>query len=168
MTSRRPLRVGVVADLLEEGWPSMDLVAEMLTTHLRATHVDPVLLRPSLKRRLSHLAGINGRSLVTDRIVNRFWDYPGWLRSRITDADVFHVVDHSYAHLARVLPAGRIVITCHDTDAFRPLVDSGRQESKLPRFLVRRILEGLRKADVVACVSETTRQELLEWNLVDE
>ena len=34
VTPNPPLRVGVVADLLEEGWPSMDLVADMLVAHL--------------------------------------------------------------------------------------------------------------------------------------
>ena len=35
------------------------------------------------------------------------------------DFDLFHIVDHSYAHLATHLPAGRALISCHDLDAFR-------------------------------------------------
>ena len=38
-------------------------------------------------------------------------------RAARRDFDVFHIVDHSYAHLVRVLPADRTVVTCNDIDA---------------------------------------------------
>ena len=166
MTPPAVLRVGLVADMLEEGWPSMDLVADMLVTHLDPARVSPTLLRPALTRRLSRLAGSNGQPRTSDRIINRFWDYPRWLRGRLDRADVFHVIDHSYAHLATELPKGRVVVTCHDTDAFRPLRNGAGRESRLPRYLVRRTLSGLQRADVVVCVSEATRRELVGWGLV--
>jgi glycosyltransferase involved in cell wall biosynthesis len=75
-------------------------------------------------------------------------------------------VDHSYAHLAHHLPAGRVVITCHDTDAFRSLRPSADRESVLPRWLVKRVLGGLQRAAVVACISEVTRAELIDQGLV--
>ncbi|MBI3759204.1 MAG: hypothetical protein HY269_05550 [Deltaproteobacteria bacterium] len=43
--------MAVVADFAEEGWPSMDLVADSLFERLRneqADRVCPVLVRPSL------------------------------------------------------------------------------------------------------------------------
>lgn len=161
--TRTPLRVAVVADMIEEGWPSMDLVAEMLMKHLDGP-VTPVLLRPALRRRLGLIA-TNGRAGTVDRVVNRFLDYPRWLRSQRHTADVFHVVDHSYAHLVNELPAGRVVVTCHDTDAFRSVID-GDRTSRLPRRLVRRIADGMRNAAVVACVSERTRRDLVAAGLV--
>lgn len=166
MTDRRSLRVGLVADMLEEHWPSMDLVAEMLMGHLDPARVEAILLRPSLRPRLSQWAATNGRPLTSDRIINRFWDYPRWLRRNRDGADVFHIVDHSYAHLTRELPPGRIVVTCHDTDAFRPLRNGAGRESLLPRYFVRRLVAGLRQADAVVCDSEATRRELVEWDLV--
>jgi hypothetical protein len=76
----------------------MDLVAEMLLGQLRgqrfAASLDVQMLRPSLTPR--------GRRI--GRYINRFWDYPRWLRGRTATSDVFHVIDHSYAHLARELP----------------------------------------------------------------
>jgi len=168
MTPNPPLRVGVVADLLEEGWPSMDLVADMLVAHLGEEDraVETVLLRPAFTARIGRLAGVNGRPLTIDRIINRFYDYPRWLSAHAVRADVFHLVDHSYAHLVSALPRGRVVVTCHDTDAFRRLLGDGASESRLPRRLVRRVLDGLRAADIVACVSETTRRELVTLGLV--
>jgi glycosyltransferase involved in cell wall biosynthesis len=165
---RLPLRIGLVADLLEEGWPSMDLVAEMLLVHVGESDrsIEPVLLRPGLRSRVGRLIGANGRPPTIDRIINRFYDYPRWLRMQTDRADVFHLLDHSYAHLVNSLPRGRVVVTCHDTDAFRRLFNDGAGESRLPRRFVRRILDGLRRADMVACVSETTRRELVTLGLV--
>jgi glycosyltransferase involved in cell wall biosynthesis len=166
--SPTPIRVGLVADLLEEGWPSMDLVAEMLAAHVGEADrsVETVLLRPAFRSRLGRLTRQNGRPLTIDRIINRFYDYPRWLTARADRADIFHLVDHSYAHLVETLPRGRVVVTCHDVDAFRPLIGDGASESRLPRWLVRRVLDGLRRADLVACGSEATRRDLVTLGLV--
>jgi len=164
-----PARVAIVADLLEEQWPSMDLMAEMLMAELAGpgdSSINPVLVRPTFPPRLSPLVGRrNGHSLLTaDRIAHRFWDYPRWLR-RAPRADVYHLVDHSYAHLTRELPAERVVVTCHDVDAFRTLLSPERRESSLPRWLVKRVLDGLQRVAHVACVSHATRDALLEHAL---
>jgi len=164
-------RVAIVADLLQERWPSMDLMADMLMAELgRATSsVEPVLLRPEFGLRITPLLnGRNGRPPMTaDRIIHRYWDYPRWIRRRRDTADIFHIVDHSYAHLASDLPATRTVVTCHDTDAFRTLVLPDQRESSLPRAFVRRVLRGLRSAAFVACDSQATRAELERHALVD-
>jgi glycosyltransferase involved in cell wall biosynthesis len=161
----RPLRVGIVADLLDERWPSMDLVADMLMVHAGSgeSAVSPVLMRPTFAPVLRQGGS---QPPTSERIFHRFWSYPRWLRTQ-PPADVYHIVDHSYAHLAAALPPGRAVITCHDTDAFRALLATGERESNLPRFFVKRVLAGLRRAAVVACVSEHTRQELLAHDLVE-
>src|SRR5262245_44259238 len=97
-------RVAVVSDLREERWPAMDLVAEMLVVHLRELgehQVDATEVRPHMTRRLTRLPGIGATRTAhtADRILNRVWDYPRWLRSQVADYDLFHVIDHSYAHL---------------------------------------------------------------------
>ena len=106
------LRFAVICDLLEENWPSMDLVAEMFVDTLRAQHaatVQATHICPPMKRRLSRLPWLGaGRTAVNaDRLANRFWDYPRHLRPRARDFDFFHVCDHSYAQLVHVLPADR-------------------------------------------------------------
>ena len=120
------LRFAVICDLLEENWPSMDLVAEMFVDTLRAQHaatVQATHICPPMKRRLSRLPWLGaGRTAVNaDRLANRFWDYPRFLRRYRNAADVFHVVDHSYAQLVLELPARRTLVTCHDIDTFRCL-----------------------------------------------
>ncbi len=156
-----PLRVAVVADYREEGWHSMDLVAEMLGRWIPGAgggDVRAEVLRPPFHRRLSW----NGNApSVRDRVINRYWDYPRWLRCQVARFDVFHVADHSYAHLVHVLPAQRTVVSCHDVDAFLPFASGeDRRKSQLPIFLSRRSFTGLQRAAAILCISESTRSAL--------
>jgi glycosyltransferase involved in cell wall biosynthesis len=165
-------RVGIVCDLAGEEWPSMDLVGEQLVAHLAAAGaVEPVVLRAPTTWRLTMLplAGSVGRVRTLDRLINRYRDYPRWLAGHRDGLDLFHIVDHSYAHLVAALPGAPVVVTCHDTDTFRPLLHP--REGWRPRWfhgLIERTAAGLRQAARVACVSNAVRAEILEQGLVDE
>ena len=149
----------------------MDLIAEMLLLNLRtpeARLVETVQLRPAMVRRLTRLPLVGRWRIVgtADRVVNRFWDYPRWLRPQGEDFDLFHVIDHSYAHLVKSLPAGRAIVSCHDLDAFQGALPGSRGGSLAGRIVGRRLLEGLAAARRVICGSEATRDELLAHGLV--
>ena len=163
------LRVALVCDLAEEHWPSMDLVAEMLALHLPlvAPDVRVQVLRAPMARRATRLpfAGGTRAAYSFDRYSSRYLQYPRWLSGRRSGADVFHVVDHSYAHLVKVLPAERTVVTCHDIDAFRCLTEPGG--GGLYGLVARRVLEGLRRAAVVTCDTRATRDELVAHRLAE-
>jgi glycosyltransferase involved in cell wall biosynthesis len=165
------LRVAVVSDYLEELWPSMDLVGDMLTSFLQAQSsagIAAAQLRPPLRNRLSRIPvfGQRRQAFNGDRLCNRFVDYPRWLRARVADFDLFHVVDHSYSQLLHVLPKGRAVVTCHDLDTFRCLLEPEREgRSRSFRAMTRRVLDGFRQAAHVITVSEATRTELLQHRL---
>ena len=165
-----PVRVAVICDLLEERWPSMDLVGEMLCRHLSASPEDQMIvtqLRPPMRRRLTLIPALGKKvALNTDRLVNRFVDYPLWLRSKLGQFDLFHVVDHSYAQLVHELPPDRAIVTCHDLDTFRCLLEPEREKRPLWfQAMARRILDGFRQAAHVLAVSSTTAEELLRHNL---
>jgi len=165
-------RVAVVADLAEERWHSMDLVAEMLMLGFRSPGdrlVEPVQIRPEMVRRFTRIPGLGrlGPARTADRIVNRLWDYRCALASQVGDFDLFHIVDHSYAHLASVLPRGRSVVTCHDIDAFAGALPGTRAESRAGRLLAGRLLAGLQSATRIVCVSHATRDALVEADIVD-
>lgn len=163
------LRVAVIADYAEERWPSMDLVADMLVSHLVGEHaetVDATLIRPVMPKRLTRIAGAaNGAPAGpdrVDRIIARFFDYPRALAALPAAFDVYHLVDHSYAHLLHGLPAGRTLVTCHDLDTFRAVLQPEEERRSWPfRWMTRRILSGLRLASHVACDSEATRGALV-------
>jgi glycosyltransferase involved in cell wall biosynthesis len=158
------LRVAIVADYAEEGWPSMDLVADMLLEHLRREHagtIDAALIRPRMRRRLTRVPFVTGKLAMLDRTAARQWDYPRQLRAA-GPFDVYHIVDHTYAHLVHGLPAARTIVTCHDVDAFRSILQPEEEPRSLPfRWMARRILDGLRQAAHVPCDSEATRDALV-------
>jgi glycosyltransferase involved in cell wall biosynthesis len=165
-----PLRLAVLADMLEERWPSMDLVATSLFNELTAQtelEIEPQLVRPRLWRVTGGWLRPSGQVPTVDRVVNRFWLYRRAL-PRAGHVDVFHIIDHSYGHLAHHLPAGRTIVTCHDVDAFADLLGRGdRQSSGLPAFLVKRLVTGIAEAAMVVCPSQATADALVEGGLVE-
>jgi len=159
--------VGIICDFAEENWPSMDLIADMLLQHLERDHdfgLRAIRLCPRMVSRFGSLPILRHTRLAynADRLVNRMRDYPRWLRSRVDVFDLFHVIDHSYAHLVHQLPAGRAIVTCHDLDAFRCILDPAvHRRSKLLEGLARHALRGFCKAAWVTCPSAATRDALL-------
>lgn len=164
-----PARVALLADYREEGWPSMDLVADMTYAHLATPEVPEVveLVRPAMRRRMSGAGELAGLGFTADRALARYWDYPRHLRAVRGDFDLFHVLDHSYAHLALSLPAGRTIMHCHDVDAFRSVLDPAREPRSLAfRTMTRRLLAGLRRAARVLTISSATRDALLAYDVL--
>jgi glycosyltransferase involved in cell wall biosynthesis len=121
-----------------------------------------------MARRLTRLplVGATATADVADRILNRVWDYPRWLRSRGGEFDLFHITDHSYAHLALRLPAGRSLVTCHDLQAFPGALPRSRGGSPVQRLLGRHLRAGMRAARKILCISHATRNELIAAALV--
>ncbi|MGH7932957.1 MAG: glycosyltransferase [Candidatus Binataceae bacterium] len=170
--NRTAPRIALVCDFLEEKWPSMDLVADMLRDRLVGEYGAEFrveMIRPPFVRRFSRLPAIGHRRAAynADRVLNRFFDYPRVIRRRRDSFDLFHIVDHTYAHLVHHLPSARTVVTCHDLDAFRPVLEPRRAPaSRLMAVMARRILSGMRKAAMVTCESHATMNEILAHRLV--
>lgn len=144
----------------------MDLIADMLLEmlpHVAGAELIPTRLCPPMARRWSRLPLIGGqaRANLADRLTGRLWDYPRWLERQAADFDVFHIVDHSYAHLVRVLPADRTTITCNDIDAIQAALPGSPSRFAPSGLLASRVLDGLSRAAHVACISEATRTALL-------
>lgn len=156
------IRVAVICDFIEEGWLSMDLIAEMLLRELAAHHaaeIEATQVRPRFARRFGY--GRIRALFNADRLCNRFFDYPRIVRRMRDDFDLFHVIDHSYAHLVSELPPARAVVTCHDTDAFAVLRESARTPlAPILRAMARRTLAGMRQAARITCDSGATRDAL--------
>ncbi len=178
-------RVAVVCDLLEEDWPSMDLVGDMLLKHLQSDHAGSVSVTricPTMRRRLtgqrsegrgqmSEVRGqksdIGAKLFNADRLLNRFWDYPRVARRIGNEFDLFHLIDHSYSQLLHELPPERTIATCHDLDTFQCLLNPEQEpRSVFFKAMMKRTLSGFRKAAFVTCDSAATRDELLAHNLV--
>jgi len=166
------LRVGLIRDFRDEGWPSMDLCADQLLAHLEAGHGGVAVSEfgPPFVRLASRLPLVGRRNVAfnTDRLVNRQFILPRTIRRAANDVDFYHIVDHSYAHLVDALPAGRSGVYCHDLDAFRSVI--GPEREPRPwwfRRIASRILAGLSGAAVVFCNTDHVRAQIVRHGLVD-
>jgi glycosyltransferase involved in cell wall biosynthesis len=160
-------RLAILADFPEEGWPSMDLAAEMLVNHLHGSPlVHATRVCAPFKRRLGGLFGKRGQNF--DRLINRMWGYPKYLRKRVGEFDLFHVCDHSYSQLVHELPPARTGVFCHDLDTFRCLLEPHKDpRPRWFRAMARRVLAGMQKAAVVFHLTRTIREEIQRFGLVD-
>lgn len=149
----------------------MDSVGDMLAQHLQlnSRDISVTQIRPAMRRRCSSIPLVGNTQLMlqADRLFNRFGDYPAQLRRRVNEFQLFHLVDHSYSQLIHVLPCERTIVTCHDLDSFRCLLEPEQQRRPLWfRAMTRRVFEGFRRAARVVCVSEATRRELLRHEVL--
>jgi glycosyltransferase involved in cell wall biosynthesis len=168
-TPASPPKLAVVCDPLDEGWASMNLVADMLYEQLREAGVPVDQVRPPIRRfarRVPRL-GTHRAALNVDRLLGRYVDYPARLYLTRSGYGVFHLVDHSYAQLLHVLPEGKAGVFLHDLDTFRCLLEPERDPRPAWfRALVRRTLTGLEKAAVVFHHTQVGREEILRHRVV--
>src|SRR5258708_36919593 len=169
LSAATPARVAILCDIVEENWPSMDLVGEMLFEHLRRDHAHTFAatrLSPPMRRRLTRLRPQSRNLFNADRLMNRFWDYQRWMQPRKQEYDLFHVIDHSYSQLLHSLPAERTIISCHDLDPFRCLLEPQNEpRSRMFRTMMQHVLNGFRKAPPVTSHTPSIRGNFLPPDL---
>ena len=172
MNERR--RIAILADFKEEGWPSMDLVAEMLAHQLRPSacqSLDSTLVEPRYRHLFSRVPVLQNRGFAKNlnRFYNRFVTYPRFAKSLVSNFEFFHVADHSYAGLMDSLPRERSGVYCHDLDAFRCLIEPDAEPRPWWfRKMARHILTGMQKAAVVFHSTGPVREAILRHKLIDE
>ncbi|HJZ90357.1 MAG TPA: glycosyltransferase [Gemmataceae bacterium] len=148
----------------------MDLCADQLLAHLPAVAAGlvPVDFATPFRRRIQRIPILGRRpsAFNADRLFNRHLTLPRAL-VRAAGFELYHVVDHSYAHVVRALPPGRAGVYCHDVDAFRSLLDPAK-DPRPPWFrrLAGRTLAGLRAAAVVFHNSGEVGRQLAGTGLV--
>ena len=143
-------RLGIVFDAVEERWPSMEFVAEMLLAAPPGRACGPLRGARRSGRRFfglfEALPGLDAqKAWNADRLVTRFVTYPSQLVAQRRGYGLFHVADHSYAQVAHVLPAERTGIYCHDLDAFRLLLRPNGAVPSWRKAMARTQLEGLQR-----------------------
>lgn len=166
-------RLALLSDFREENWISMEFCAEMLEINLQKNHASelgPFRYAPPWKRIFTGLPILRRKhsSLNADRLFNRFVFYPRYLRKLQADFDLFHVVDHSYAHLVHYLPGARTGVFCHDLDAFRSVIDPlSEPRPGWYRKMARHLLTGMQKAAIVFYTTNEVRRQIDRYQVVD-
>jgi len=167
------MRLAVICDYPEENWPSMDLCSQMLVQHLqseRGESLQTIEICPPFRRQFQQLPSLGQKRFAynADRLLNRFWHYPRYLKPQVSEFDLFHVADHTYAQLVHLLPPERTGVFCHDIDAFRSLVEPEREPRPgWYRAMSKRILSGFKKAAVVFHTTTEVRQEIERYGLIE-
>jgi glycosyltransferase involved in cell wall biosynthesis len=139
----------------EQGTRSIDRFSDKLEEHLPSRaelHVESITASVSGVARNLGLGGL-------DAFIARYVRYPLQLRGR--DAEVYHILDHSYAHLARALPRDRTIVTCNDLLLLRLAEASwGLRVDRRSLMQFRWITSHLKTVARVACISQATRDDV--------
>lgn len=167
-----PLDIGVLLDPRAESWPSMDLVGEMLVREWQgplATEVVAHAIEAPIHRLWRRLPLVSEQSaLNADRMVTRFGLYPAMAMGFRRRGRIYHVVDHSYAQLAHVLPAARTGVYCHDLDAFRCILEPDAEpRPSWFRAMETVVLRGMQRAAVVFHSTRTVREAIERYGVID-
>jgi glycosyltransferase involved in cell wall biosynthesis len=169
----------LVPDLPLERWPSMDRYASRLALYLKRYASD---LEITVAGEIGGLtvdqpatdAGARSSQPVpfpllptpgfneTRRYVSRYWTYP--YRIRWMNADILHVLDHSYAHIVLSWGKGPRIVTVHDLLPVMTVERGGATlREKMRNRLLERVLKALRTADCWIVATEWLRGELGQW-----
>src|SRR4051812_10491561 len=97
--------------------------------------------------------------------IDKFVFFPRHLRKKAAQRPaLIHICDHSNGMYTRWLRGTPIpvVVTCHDLLAVRGALgeETDCAASVTGKFLQRWVVRGLRRATVIACVSEATRSDV--------
>jgi glycosyltransferase involved in cell wall biosynthesis len=161
------MKVLLIANYAPDGQKSMLAFKRVLERELPKTGCDVRVLAPTSRvlaiphaRRWSKWLGY----------VDKFIVFIPALARHVRWADVVHVADHSNAMYVRWIRSKPNLVTCHDViavQAAKGMVE-GWDVSWTGRQFQRLISRGLALTDLVACVSDMTRRELLALGLAEE
>ncbi len=144
------LRLGVIADPIDEGWLSMDIVAEQIVgalARMPGGRVEPQLVRWRMPRVARRVRSSRSRAaLNVDRALVRYVRYPLGLAT-LRGFDAYYVTDHSYGHVVPFLRHRPVGLMLHDLDAFRAARDP--HATLVRRAVASATLVGVKRASVV-------------------
>lgn len=108
---------------------------------------------------------------IINRLSNRWYKHPTLVESKISSstADLLHITDQEQAHLVPKNSPIPVAVTVHDLFHINPRkINVGDSMIKVgdmnPNFVrkidLKKLKKGLQRADLLICISESTRQEV--------
>jgi glycosyltransferase involved in cell wall biosynthesis len=153
------VKVVLIGNYAPDRQESMLRYAQMLREGLSEAghHVTLAVPRPVLNRRGRPASGIWKWVGYVDKMVLSAAD----LARAASQADVVHVCDHGNAFYIPGRPGKPYVVTCHDLLAVRASLGENTDcaPSLTGHYLQRLILDGLKRATAIACVSAATLRD---------
>ncbi|HEY6112215.1 MAG TPA: glycosyltransferase family 1 protein [Chthoniobacterales bacterium] len=142
-------------------WQSMLRFSQMMLDGLRNAGIDARLIQPPAFLGRIRLFGATAAKWLgyIDKFV--FFQWP-LRRSLAARPSLVHICDHSDATHARAAARFPLVITCHDLFAVRGALGENPEHKPgfTGRILQGWILRGLRRANLIACISSVTAQDV--------
>ena len=159
------MKIALLRALPDPGRFSMDLYADELAKALRPylRAEDSLICFPDSFQPLSRQIDLETFGGKLKRYWQQYWEYGRALRR--LDADIYHILDHGYAHLIPFLPEKKFIVTFHD--ALLPsMAEKKIPVSKRPWKAIwaqRYSLKCLGNAGAVIADSEFSKKELLRY-----
>jgi glycosyltransferase involved in cell wall biosynthesis len=155
MIGQRP-EVALLRDPPEDRRLSMERFASGLETALASSKRVNVASRTVNYSSFAKQFGMAAPAGYVTRLIH----YP--LAAARTAADVYHVVDQGYAHVAAFLPRGRTVVTCHDLMLLRAEEGAAGFRGRRTSVIRYRWSTGfLPRVARVVCDSSSTRADVI-------
>lgn len=162
------MKILLVGNYKLDAIESMDRFASMLETYLSKYNIQVRVIRPQL---------YFGKIILYSNLLKKWFGYidklilfPFQLQKAASWADVVHICDHGNAIYTKYLQKIPHLVTCHDLFAIRaglgefPEHKTGWTGKKLQQMM----LKGLNQAQMVVCVSEQTKNDLLRLSSLSE
>jgi glycosyltransferase involved in cell wall biosynthesis len=162
MIPEKAMQVLMLRNVSEERNLSMKLYADRLS---RGLH-NHCAVESVVPWRQASVAAASRHGVAAKALdyVARYGVYPPSLIGR--RGDIFHVVDHAYAHLLCCLPPRRTVVTCHDLMLLRMARDGFDPSYVIPPVAARLLsfsLRFLKRAAMVIADSQATADDLVKY-----
>ncbi|MFA5008221.1 MAG: glycosyltransferase family 1 protein [Candidatus Omnitrophota bacterium] len=155
------MKILILGNYILDQQKSMQLFSALLEKELRKSGHDVRLIRPEP---FFGKIGFFGKALSKWLgYLDKFFIFPFVLRRNLLWAEVVHICDHSNAFYTGYLKSKPHLVTCHDLLAIRSALGEFPENRThfAGKIFQKLILSGLNNAKRVACVSETTKSDLL-------
>jgi len=159
------MKVALLRDFAEEKWPSIEVYADRLAQGLRkvAPEVEIIEVQPPAWSwrdwRLPMLYGRSASLQTLGLYLSRWIRYP--LALRKIQADVYHILDNSYGHLAFFLDPRRTVVTYHSGGSGPPKLLRQWNPEGPSMWLFDLAFRGMLRAARIIAVSHYAKRGLL-------
>ena len=161
------MKILLIGNYAPDQQESMQRFASLLEGELRARGHAVQLLQPRARLNRSGAPPVGPAKWLG--YLDKFVLFPALLRRAARRADVVHITDHSNSMYVRQLRAKPHLVTCHDMLAIRSALGLVSQNpiSATGKVLQKLILHNLNRARAVACVSQNTRDQVLELSRLE-
>lgn len=144
---------------------SMDVYADNLVAELKKLRPDWEILEIAPQPWSKNVENLWHTGNPLRKYYERFYHHPRAVRQ--IDADLFHIIDHTDAHIAYGLKqAGKsVVVTCHDLVQFI-YPEILKTEARFPAFSLavwQYCVKGITVADSTIAVSSNTAKDVAHW-----